>query len=75
MGRESTVLTATGRLDRTTSGLVPVATNGTRLTLGEFALPAFINGPRLSACPVADGRRIPTGTPPNLPTAKHRSTC
>lgn len=36
--------------------------NGTRSTLEAYVLPAFINGLRLSAFPVAAGLRIRIGT-------------
>jgi len=52
---------AVGRPARTTAGLVPADTNGTRSTLEACAPPAFTSGLRLSAFLVAAGRRIPSG--------------
>ena len=52
---------AVGRPARTTAGLVPVATSGTRSIREECARHASISGLRLSAYLVAAGRRIRIG--------------
>src|ERR1700732_2555351 len=50
-----------GRPARTTAGLVPAATHGTRSKREECAPPASTSGPQPSAFFVPAGRRIPIG--------------
>jgi len=59
--RASAALSAAGRPGKRTSGSAPADTSGTRSTLGESALRAFINGVRLNASLAADGRRTRSG--------------
>ena len=62
LARASGVPCAAGHPGRKTAGSVHAVIYGTRLIQGAFALPAFINGRKPSACPVADGRGIRIGT-------------
>src|ERR1700675_40339 len=60
--RASDAHSAVGRRARKTAGPAIVGMNGTRSTPGESAPLAFTGGLQRSACPVAAGRRILTGT-------------
>jgi hypothetical protein len=52
---------AVGCPARTTAGLAPAATTGTRLIQEEYARRASTSGPQRSAFPVPAGRHIPIG--------------